>query len=145
MFWPRDPFKATWLCTTHRWGQKTRYLLTVFGEVVLFQETGDVVLISPTFSQTDLFLSLYEYLIIGLWGTKTHPRKVSPLGSSCVPAFLRIPLVWTQRWDKLGWESHPRKENRHADSIKMWGFAACPPPQKLQWQGNFNQAMHLES
>lgn len=90
MFWQGELFKATWLGTTHRWGQKTRCLLTAFDEAVLFQEIGDVVLISPTFSQTDLFCSLHEFLIIGLWGTKkTHPREVSPLGFFCVPAFLR--------------------------------------------------------
>lgn len=65
MFWQGEPFKATWLGTTHRWGQKTRCLLTAFDEAVLFQEIGDVVLISPTFSQTDLFFSLHEYLILG--------------------------------------------------------------------------------
>lgn len=147
MFWWGEPCKATWLCDAHRWGQKTRCLLTALGEAVLCQEMGNVVLISPTFSQTDLFLSLDEYLIIRLWGTKKmHPRKFGLSGSSCMPAFLSIPLGWTQRWDRLGWETRSRKE-KHDDSFRMWRFAAHHPPplQNPQCQGNFNQVRHLES
>jgi len=70
MFWWGEPFKAIWLRTMHRWGQEIRCLLTAFGEAVLFQETGDVVLISLTFSQTDLFLSLCGIRIFDCWAMR---------------------------------------------------------------------------
>lgn len=108
IFWHGELFKASCLCAAHIWGQETRCLLAGFGGTVLFQELGDAVWISPTFSQTDLFLSRDDSLIIGLGGKWRHIPERS--GS------------WTSE-DPSGLDSQVTQVG--VRSFRMWAFAAC--------------------
>lgn len=146
MFWQREPCKATWLFAAHRWGQKTRCLLVALGEAVLCQEMGDVVLISPTFSPNrPLPFSRWVFNYWAMRNKEDASQKGWSIGLFLHASSSEDPSGLDSEVRQVGVRIHCRKEKRHADTFRMWRFAARPPLQNPQCQANFNQLMHLES